>query len=262
MAMTLSEWIIDKLGHWLSQLEPPRKTYLSDFKIICKKIHPADVLLLDGRSRASRIIKQVTQSPWSHAALYIGQLRNIKDQQLKAHIKLTYNYKLDQQLLIEGQLGSGTIISPIEKYKDDHLRLLRPTWLHHDDEAKVISYALSRLGKKYGLRHLFDLARFLFPWGLYPRRWRSTLFQHNALQPTEDICSSMIADAFHAVHYPILPLLEETDKKQVKVIMRNPRLFTPSDFDFSPFFSVIKYPIFPQIIKDGYANLPWEEEKM
>ena len=261
MSVSLSEWIIEKLSLWLLHQEPPQRAYLCDFDKICHKIRPADVLLIDGRSRASKIIKHVTQSPWSHAALYIGRLQDINDQQILDYIKLNCDCKPSQQLLIESEIGKGTIISPIEKYKDDHIRILRPEWLKQQDVVKVINFALSKLGKKYGLRHLLDLARFLFPWGFFPRKWRSSLFQHNALQPTEDICSSMIADAFQSVHYPILPLIQKNDKNQLELIQRNPRLYTPSDFDYSPFFSIIKYPIFSLHDQRGYANLPWIDEQ-
>ena len=259
MSVSLTEWIIERFGRWLLHQEPPKRAYLCDFDQICHKIQPADVLVVDGRSRVSKIIKHVTLSPWSHAALYIGRLRDIKDPQMQDHIKQYYDCTLDQQLLVESEISKGTIISPIEKYKEDHIRILRPEWLVKDDVDKVIGYALSRLGGKYDIRHLLDLARFLFPWGVFPRKWRSSLFQHNAMQPTEDICSSMIADAFQSVLYPILPFIQENDKNQLELIMRNPRLYTPSDFDYSPFFSVIKYPIFPLNDKRGYMNLPWVE---
>jgi hypothetical protein len=262
MSFYLTEWIIEKIGRWLLKEEPPHRAYLCDFNKICQKIHPADVLVVDGRSRVSKIIKHVTQSPWSHAALYIGRLRDIKDQRLHDHIKQHYNYTLDQQLLIESEISKGTIISPIEKYREDHIRILRPEWLTQEDVHRVIDFALLSLGRKYDVRHVLDLARFLFPWGIFPRKWRSSLFQHNAMQPTEDICSSMIANAFESVHYPILPLIQENSKNQLELIRRNPSLYTPSDFDYSPFFSIIKYPIFPMNVKRGYANLPWVDEKM
>lgn len=242
--------------------EPPQKGYLCNFDRIRGKIQPADVLVVEGRSRASRVIKQVTQSPWSHAALYIGRLQDIKDKKLYNRIKRQGRFAPNQQLLIESELGFGTIISPIEKYKDDHIRILRPEWLTQQDVQKVIDHAMTGVGRKYNVRQLFDLARFLFPWGIFPRRWRSSLFQHNALQPTEDICSSMIADAFHSVDYPILPIFQKGKKNHWEVIRRNPRLITPSDFDYSPFFSVIKYPIFPQGEKSWYANLPWVDDTM
>ena len=67
----------------------------------------------------------------------------------------------------------------------------------------------------------------------------------------------MIADSFQSVQYPILPFIQKNGKNQLELIQRNPRLFTPSDFDYSPFFSVIKYPIFPLSAKKKYVNLPW-----
>ncbi|OJW12719.1 MAG: hypothetical protein BGO44_18425 [Legionella sp. 39-23] len=257
-----SEWFIEKIGGLLSRQAPPQRAYLCDFNKLCDKIRPVDVLLVEGRSRISRMIRHVTQSPWSHAALYIGRLQDIQEHSLQKLIKTHYDGPPDKQLLVESELGLGTIISPLDKYKDDHLRIVRPEWLAQEDVSRVVIYALNRLGKNYDVRHVFDLARFLFPWGIFPRKWRSTLFQHNAMQPTEDICSSMIADAFQSVHYPILPFIHEGNKHHIELVRRNPRLFTPSDFDYSPFFSVIKYPIFPPNIIKGYAHLPWNKEQI
>jgi len=243
MRKSFAEWVIGKLSSWLLKELPPQRAYLSNFKKVCEEIKSADVLLIEGRSRASKIIKQVTQSPWSHAVLYIGRIDDITDLSCHEKVKQYCDCTTESQLIIESEIGLGTIISIVEKYKNDHIRILRPDALTDDDTQKVIQFAIGRLGKKYNLRHLLDLARFLFPWSLYPRRWRSTLFQHNALQPTEDICSSMIAKAFQSVRYPILPLVTEDDKNVLELIRRNPRLFSPSDFDYSPYFSVIKYPI-------------------
>lgn len=259
MPFSLANWIVEKVGKWLLHQEPPKRAYLCDFDKICYKIQPADVLLVEGRSRVSKIIKGVTQSPWSHAALYIGRLQDIKDQAIHDKIAREGGFRPDQQLLIESELGQGTIIFPIQKYKEDHLRILRPEWLSHKDVDKVIYFALSGLGRKYNLRQLFDLARFLLPWSIFPRRWRSSLFQRNALQPTEDICSSMIADAFESVNYPILPLIKSNGHNKLEIVRRNTQLYTPSDFDYSPFFSVIKYPIFPLGERRWYANLPWAD---
>ncbi len=37
-------------------------------------IEPGDVLLVEGNNRISGIIKYLTQSTWSHAALYVGPI--------------------------------------------------------------------------------------------------------------------------------------------------------------------------------------------
>jgi hypothetical protein len=39
-----------------------------------RSLEPGDVLLVDGNSRISGIIKYLTQSNWSHAALYVGRI--------------------------------------------------------------------------------------------------------------------------------------------------------------------------------------------
>lgn len=262
MKFSFSNWLIAKVGAWLSKNGPPRRAYLSDFPHVCREIKPGDVLLIEGRSKISRIIQHVTLSPWSHAALYIGKARNIEQQTLKALIKQYCQCEGDTQLIIESEVGLGTITSRLDKYKDDHIRILRPRGLNHQEINQVITFAIYRLGKKYNIRHVLDLARLLFPWSIFPRRWRSSLFQHNALQPTEDICSSVIAFAFQSIQFPILPLVREDKNKNLELIQRNPRLFTPSDFDFSPYFDVIKYPIFELGKKVSLKDLPWRKGTM
>lgn len=258
--MPFSDWLISKVGHWLLKNDPPRRSYLSDFSKISKKAIPGDVLLIEGRNRVSRIIQQITRSPWSHACLYVGKLEKIKNKTLREKILEIGPWQPDTPFIIESEVGEGTIISPLTKYAHDHIRILRPQGLTKKYKRKVIKYAVGRLGKRYDFRHVFDLARFLFPWGFFPRRYRSTLFQHNALQPTEDMCSSMIADAFYSIQYPILPMVKINKKKNIELIQRNPRLFTPSDFDYSPYFNVIKYPIF-KLGKDfKLEDLPWKKD--
>ena len=40
----------------------------------------------------------------------------------------------------------------------------------------------------------------------------------------------------------------------------NTRLLTPKDFDLSPYFEIIKYPILGQDDLAVYRQLPWSEE--
>jgi hypothetical protein len=46
---------------------------LSDPAALRRVLQPADVLLVDGNQRLSSAIKYLTQSTWSHAALYVGE---------------------------------------------------------------------------------------------------------------------------------------------------------------------------------------------
>lgn len=232
MKFSFSNWLIQKFSHYLLKTSQESRGYLCDFNHILETVRQCDVLLIEGRSRVSEIIQAITYSPWTHAALYLGHPDEIENPEFREIAKRHAERFQTSQLLIESDIGLGTVISPIEKYKNDHIRLLRPMGLKMFDAQKVIDAAMGRLGTHYNIRHILDLFRFFLPWRLFPRRWRSSLFQSTALKPTREICSSMIAGAFSAVNFPILP-------------NHNPRLFTPSDFDYSPYFAVIKYPITP-----------------
>jgi hypothetical protein len=66
--------------------------------------------------------------------------------------------------------------------------------------------------------------------------------------PTRAICSTLIAQAFQSVHYPVLPAVEyrtaatEECPDCIDEIMhiRHHSLFAPRDFDVSPYFRIIK----------------------
>ena len=260
MSTSFADWIITKLSRWLLKDNSiSRKNYFYNFNVIRNNIRIGDILLVEGHNRISTIIRHVTQSRWTHAALYIGRLQDIEDPKLRKIAEEYCECDPERQMLIESEIGSGTIISLITNYKDSNIRVLRPQGLTQQDAQTVISFAISRLGTQYNVQQLLDLARLLFPWGLLPRRWRSSLFQHNALQPTKDICSSMIADAFQSVVFPILPLIEEGYQNEIQFVQRNDRLYTPSDFDYSPYFDIIKYPYFPLGTEGAYHHLPWVE---
>lgn len=258
---TLLKRIMYAFYRWLThEIDPPRAIPLSDFERISYEIRMGDVLLIEGRSRISRIIRAVTLSPWTHAVLYIGRVASIEDPELRELIKANYDGSDSDQLILEAVLGKGTVISPLSLYKNEHIRICRPRALSRKDALKVLAFGLQRLGADYSIRHILDLARFLFPWGLLPRRWRSSLFNHNADVPTKQICSAMIAEAFNSVRFPLLPLIHKLPDGKIELIPRNPRLYTPSDFDYSPYFEIIKYPFFELSERSIYQELPWNQE--
>lgn len=258
MLKKCSEWLIKIAGDYLAK-EPflHEDSFLSDINKIATLLQHADVILVEGNSRVSKIIKQITQSPWTHTALYIGRANELN---ISQEILEQYNIASNEQIIIESEIGLGTILSPLSKYKNYHIRLLRPRNISTDDAQKVIKFALARLGKKYSIKHIFDLARLLFPWGWYPRKWRSILFQYNALQPTKDICSAMIAASFQSIKFPILPLIKINNGKDLEFKQRNPMLFTPRDFDYSPYFDVIKYPLHTDNEHMWYAKMNWVDD--
>ncbi len=228
--------------NWLKHKTPLPHTPLSDFEKVRHEVRLCDVVLIEGRSRVSEVIKLITQSTWSHAALYIGRLHDIEDPLLRDSLRQHYMGTPDTQLIIESELGLGTVVRPLTHYECEHLRICRPRALDFQGSQKVIEYSIGRLGTSYDTRQIFDLARFLFPWFIMPRRWRSTLFSARPGNSTQTVCSTMIAEAFGNIGFPILPLVKRTEGGQVKLYRRNPKLCTPSDFDYSPYFDIIKYP--------------------
>lgn len=248
------------LINWLTREEPRMGPPLCDYERIRYEIRPCDVLLVEGRSRISEVIKLITQSSWSHSCLYIGRLYDIDDPQLRQRVMDAYDGEPNEQLVIEGMLGKGTIVSPLSNYRNDHIRICRPRGISRQDAQKVIATTIHRLGAGYDLRQLFDLMRFLFPWTIMPRRWRSTLFISGIGESTRAVCSTVIAEAFGAVNFPILPLVAINTEQKIELIQRSARLFTPRDFDYSPFFEIIKYP-FIEVVEHGiYRSLPWDKK--
>ena len=245
------------LTNWLNRQRPARQFPLSDFDRLSHELKPCDVVLVEGRTRVSDIIRWLTNSPWTHAALYIGRLYDVEDHELRATIAAHYSGDAGDRLIVESLLGHGTIVRALSVYDCEHLRICRPSRLSHVDSASVIRHAIGHVGLDYDVRQILDLARFLFPWFLLPRRWASSLFRHRAGRPEKTVCSTMIADSFGHVSFPILPLVKHTEEGEPRFFRRNPKLCTPSDFDYSPYFEIIKYP-FMDFYHEEYHLLPWK----
>lgn len=66
--------------------------------------------------------------------------------------------------------------------------------------------------------------------------------------PTRAICSTLIAQAFQSLHYPILPAIDSHSVDSpdcpgcIEEILRvrHHSLFAPRDFDVSPYFQIVK----------------------
>ena len=255
-------WLSDRITHWLNQEESARARPPSDFDQLSFEVRPCDVILVEGNSRVSEVIKYVTLSSWTHSALYIGRLHDIDDPELRAKIERQQTIGPDEQLLVEAQLGEGTIVRPLSFYRNEHLRICRPNRLARQDAQRVIRFVVDRLGHRYDVRQIFDLLRFFIPYGLMPRRWRSTLFETHAGRSTKTVCSTLIGRAFASVHYPILPSLTQAEDGSLQLVRHNSKLLTPKDFDYSPYFDLIKYPVFDFDEMTIYRKLPWSADNI
>lgn len=259
MFKKIYEKLRDKIGDWLVYEPPTTDMQPLDFNRLKYEIRPGDVLLIEGRSRISSVIRTLTQSPWTHAALYIGRLVDFEDEEMQDLIHNHIDVKDNVRLIIEDVMDKGTTVIPLSFYKNHHIRICRPIGLTPSDTHLVINYAVRSLGQPYNVRQLFDLMRFLLPWTILPRRWGSSLFRTSTGKPEPGVCSSLIAEAYSSVQFPVLPFVRpDGDAGGLEVFQRNPYLFTPKDFDYSPYFEIIKYPLFnPDEPLPYYRRLPW-----
>jgi hypothetical protein len=204
-----------------------------DFNRLCQTLQPGDVLLVEGNARVSGAIKYLTQSTWSHAAFFVGDALAVPNDGSK------------RQRLIEVKMHEGCIASPLEDYKGFNLRICRAKALSDADRSALVAYMIGKLGLHYDLRNILDLLRFFLPTPPLPARWRRTMLAFGSGDPTRAICSSLIAQAFQTINYPILPDVfvdDATDIAAQREVfrIRHYSLFAPRDFDLSPYFEVVK----------------------
>ncbi|MGY4283321.1 hypothetical protein ACVWXO_002541 [Bradyrhizobium sp. LM2.7] len=134
--------VLDSVGKliaaYLSKEVPGYEPFTpSDPEHLRGVIEPGDVLLVEGNNRISGIIKYLTQSTWSHAALYVGPVEGATEPDGEPHV------------LIEANIGEGVTSAPLSKYFPYHTRLCRPVGLSHEDRTTVCRYAINRIGFGY-----------------------------------------------------------------------------------------------------------------
>lgn len=192
---------------------------------ILQVIQPGDILLIDGNSRISLAIKYLTQSTWSHACIYMGAV----------------DPSPDMPSLVEADLNDGVTLVPLTKYEHYNVRICRPVGLTEEERKRLLSFVEERLGYRYDLKNIIDLMRYLIQNPIVPARYRRQLISLGSGEPTKAICSTLIAQAFQSINYPILPRSQPgTDSAGVEYRQRHFTHFVPRDFDLSPYFRVVK----------------------
>ncbi|MGM1053283.1 MAG: lipo-like protein [Pseudomonadota bacterium] len=224
-----------RLGCWLTASRPWFQMESRAELDLLSSLEPGDVLLVEGSSRLSTVIKYLTQSSWSHAALFVGR-RAIEG----------IGGPIDG-CFIEADVAEGVRIVGPEAFVGMPLRVCRPAGLTPVEIEALTGYALGRVGHRYDLRNIVDLARYFLPLPPLPARWRRGMLTLGSGDPTRAICSTLIAEAFQSVRYPILPVeewqrddLERAGCRRQILRRRHYSLFTPRDFDLSPYFQIVK----------------------
>lgn len=270
-SQVIYDWII-------RTITKPRKRYqrtgYNDSAMLKKHIRKGDVLLVDGDQRVSQAIKTLTMSSWSHNAVYIGDELIRRDHPLRRQVEEKYGDEA-RFLIIEALVERGVTVSPLLKYLKFNIRLCRPFGLRETDLHLVLDDMIEKIGFCYDVKNVVDLARYLLPFHLIPARYREDALHFGSGRATETICSSMTAEAFQKVGFPITPELRRPklrttkDKVAASVLgrpsrrvrtgifrARHPTLFVPRDFDLSPYFEIIKF----NVLADGdfdYRRIRW-----
>jgi hypothetical protein len=241
---TILKTLLRKVGKQLAlYLDQPISHYgtfdAPGEKILAATLQPGDILLVEGNTRVSKVIKYVTQSIWSHAAIYVGDRPELTDH--------------EGNTLIEVDIVEGVIASPLSKYADLNTRICRPVAITDKDREKMLDYITGELGHTYDLKNIIDLLRFyvLLP---APARFRRQMLALGSGDPTKAICSTLIAQAFQHIRYPILPRHDAPCSESECLAQRHYSHFTPSDFDLSPYFNIVKPTIENRF---NYKKLHW-----
>lgn len=254
--------IMDRIGKQLARrLDARVSGYVpytpSDLATMRAVLQPGDIVLVEGNQKVSSAIKYLTQSTWSHAAMYVGDAVSMA---LNAN-----DDPEDRPCLIEVNLGEGCVASPLSKYETYNTRICRPVGLTDEDRHTVTQFMASKLGLQYDHTNIFDMLRYFFPIPI-PARFRRRMIALGSGDPSRAICSSLIAQAFQSVGYPILPVFAyssddiecRTDYCYQEVLhIRHHSLFAPRDFDLSPYFEIVK----PTVVKGfNYQAMKWSGE--
>jgi hypothetical protein len=244
-------WVLDGVGQMIARyLDEPADGHKpmapSDPEALRASLRPGDVLLVEGTNHIAGVIKYLTQSTWSHAALYVGPIGD------------RTTPEGEPLVLVEAHIGQGVVAAPLSKYLSYHTRICRPIGLTAEDCAQVCAYAAERIGFDYDVKNIVDLLRYLMPLPV-PQRWRRRMMAMGSGHPTRIICSSLIAQAFERVKYPILPRITVATSEEARreiLEIRHSSLYSPRDFDISPFFTVVK----PTIERGfNYQALEWAD---
>jgi hypothetical protein len=204
--------------------------------LLATTLRKGDVVLVEGSSRFASAIKYLTQSTWSHAALCIGDTLGPPAE------------GEEPRVLVDVDVVEGVRTIPLSAFSGLHTRICRPVGLSDAEVDALVGFMLSRKGITYDLKNIFDLARYFIRTPPVPGSMKRRMLSLGSGEPTKAICSTLLAQAFESIHYPILPEVELVDvdsagarrARREILHIRHHSLYAPRDFDVSPFFQVIK----------------------
>ena len=276
--MGLRRAIAERLTDLLTQpLSFYERRGWNDMDALRRNVRKGDVVLVEGDTRIAAVIKYLTQSSWSHSALYIGDELLRRGGAVRERALAEFGDHA-QHLVVEA-LPEGVVAAPLGKYVDMNLRICRPFRLRPEHLQIILDDAIAAIGWRYDLQNVLDLARYFLPVSLVPSRFRRDALHFGSRLPTEVICSSLLGRLFGRVGYPITPIersapvpeaaprarggwlrrllgRESAGEYTGLFHMRHPTLLTPRDFDLSPYFEIVKFNVLAEGRFD-YHRIQW-----
>lgn len=235
--MPLLQYLGRRIARFLAKpRERNSRIPTSPWNLLAATLRRGDVVLVEGSSRFSSAIKYLTQSTWSHAALCIGDALGPPPP------------GEEPRVLVDVDVVEGVRTLPLSAFAGMHTRICRPVGLSEAELDALVRFMLDRRGITYDLKNILDLARYFVRTPPLPGSMRRRALAIGSGEPTKAICSTLLAQAFESIRYPILPEVELVDAETPEgrrarreiLHIRHHSLYAPRDFDVSPFFRVVK----------------------
>ena len=267
------EWITQRVTRFLNApVGHYEQHHPNDLDALSQAIRKGDVLLVDGNQRVSVLIKYLTHSTWSHAALYVGDELLRRGGALRALAEEHFGDEA-RHVLVEA-VTDGVVASPLSKYVNHNVRICRPQRLRGKHLVHILDAAIGSIGWRYDLRNVVDLALHLGSAALLPPRHRKRALRFGSGAARSVICSSLLGQLFDDVGFPVLPQVTlgdapgEPERRHRLALLsvlsgqraltyrrRHPTLLMPRDFDLSPFFRIVKV----GTLELDYEHIDWQE---
>jgi hypothetical protein len=184
----------------------------AELRALATMLRNGDVVLASGKTRAAALVRRFTGSCWAHAAMYVGPLEEGPD----------------PRCIVESDIAAGVRAVPLSEFCGQRVLVLRPTGLEQGDRHRLADWVLARIGNRYDVAHAWALAKALLRLPL-PLRVPPV-----SADATRFICSSLLAQAFVLVGYPILPA-----HVRIRDAASDLRYITPRDFESASGFQEI-----------------------
>jgi hypothetical protein len=214
----LRERLWDAFLRYLTAPIPPSVPATGEsVESLATRLRRGDVLLSEGNTRVSRLIKRLTGSRWSHVSIYVGPL----------------DEGSDPRCVVEADMAVGVRSIRLSELGAVSVRVLRPASLDSTKRNRLVEWVTSRIGDEYDHAHALLLGRRLLR--LAPRTRPAASASTATGTARRFICCSLLVHAFASIGLAIVPGRACPDAEECA----DPSSITPGDFEKAAMFEVV-----------------------